>query len=60
MIDWQMILGNLREMEDYFVGCWNNAAPGSEARKRFDGWLKTLENVVIEIEEAIMGEDDGK
>ena len=50
MIDWERINKDLYSMREYFASCAGNAQPGSEARERFAGWVKTLTCIAVEIE----------
>jgi hypothetical protein len=39
----------LAEIKAYFWGCYCNAAKGSEAEKLYEGYLRTLEDVMNRI-----------
>lgn len=41
-------LAQIAEMQRYFAECAANAAPGSEARKRFTGYLAALNQFMPE------------
>ena len=59
-MDLKQVLRDLNEMRHYFAGCAENAAPGSEARGRFEGYVCTLVEVAQVIRDRIAEEDDGK
>ena len=60
MVDWIKVRDIIREMTDYFAGCRDNAAPGSDAERRFGDYIGALVIMELEVNGRIYEEDDGK
>ena len=60
MVDWNEVLKSIAEMQDYYVGCMNHAAIGSDARHKFAEYIGVLVCVADLIRERMGEEDDGK
>lgn len=60
MVNWEKVMEDLAHIRDYFLGCMGNAAPGSEAKEKFAGYVATIVTVAEIISEQIGEEDDGK
>lgn len=60
MIDWDQVLQRITEMHEYFRGCLDNAAPGSEAEKRFGEYCGALLILELAVRDRIAEEDDGE
>ena len=60
MVDWIKVRDIIREMTDYFAGCRDNAAPGSDAEQKFGEWIGALIILELTVNGRIAEEDDGK
>lgn len=60
MIDWNQVLQRITEMHEYFRGCLDNAAPGSEAEKKYGEYCVALLILELSVRDRIVEEDDGK
>lgn len=58
MIDWDQVLQRITEMHEYFRGCLDNAAPGSEAEKRFGEYCGALFILELAVRGRIAEGDD--
>jgi hypothetical protein len=54
------ILEALRNISQYFATCWQNAAKGSAAERKFEHWIDAVDEAATDLRDYYAGEDDGK
>ena len=53
MVDWSDVLTSLNGMKAYYMTCAKNASANSAAKKRFDGYVNTLDILIDLVEKKI-------